>query len=249
MFRERRFEDDGEQEKGDCISLVMLTSTVRHSRHSVPATCSHSLSLSHSNLERQATSTRRTAAAKACAMPAPQLPPAWERDAVELGAEPPPPTTHTPAAGSCSTPFAGAGANTAEPGVGSSPAARQAYLAAELHAAQTELERAGWGAIRGRSRGGYARWRSGSRARGRLGSSRLLSALGWRGNGRFIAHLLRAGRGRILLCFYGRLLLRLAWALLFNLASNLNSAALDSFLPLTGKYSQLPKSWELQPAM
>ncbi|KAJ7022315.1 hypothetical protein C8F04DRAFT_1272753 [Mycena alexandri] len=91
---------------------------------------------------------------QAYTMPAPQLPPASERDAVELGAYPPPtqspappqlPPTHT-STGSWSTPFAGAGSNTAEPGAGSSSAARQAYLAAELRAAQTQLERGGKGA-------------------------------------------------------------------------------------------------------
>ncbi|KAF8140909.1 hypothetical protein K438DRAFT_1995566 [Mycena galopus ATCC 62051] len=58
---------------------------------------------------------------------------------------PPPPPTHT-TTGSWSTAFSGAGARTTqeqEPGPGSSPAARQAYLAAELRAAQALLERAG----------------------------------------------------------------------------------------------------------
>ncbi|KAJ6458924.1 hypothetical protein C8R47DRAFT_1162518 [Mycena vitilis] len=72
-----------------------------------------------------------------------------ERAAVELGAYPPPqpaPASHerTGSAGSWATPFAGAGAGgRAEPGANSSPAARQAYLAAELRAAQGVLERAG----------------------------------------------------------------------------------------------------------
>ncbi|KAJ7186013.1 hypothetical protein C8R46DRAFT_1062209 [Mycena filopes] len=76
--------------------------------------------------------------------PAPALAPASERDAVELGAYPPqlPPTHAT--TGSWGTPFAGAApSNTTgpEPGANSSPAARQAYLAAELRAAQAQLER------------------------------------------------------------------------------------------------------------
>ncbi|KAJ7660377.1 hypothetical protein DFH06DRAFT_1194450 [Mycena polygramma] len=79
--------------------------------------------------------------------PAPPM--ASERDAVELGAYPPPqppPASHerTGSAGSWATPFAGAGTGgRAEPGANSSPAARQAYLAAELRAAQGVLERAG----------------------------------------------------------------------------------------------------------
>ncbi|KAJ6458922.1 hypothetical protein C8R47DRAFT_143300 [Mycena vitilis] len=72
-----------------------------------------------------------------------------ERDAVELGAYPPPqppPASHerTGSAGSWATPFAGVGAGgRAEPGANSSPAARQAYLATKLRAAQGVLERAG----------------------------------------------------------------------------------------------------------
>ncbi|KAJ7749932.1 hypothetical protein B0H16DRAFT_1460958 [Mycena metata] len=82
-------------------------------------------------------------------MPAPQLPLASERDAVELGAYPPSaqsPPDDAHARRVLLDPFANTGTNTAEPGVGLSPAARQAYLAAELRAAQTELERARRGA-------------------------------------------------------------------------------------------------------
>ncbi|KAJ7103684.1 hypothetical protein C8R43DRAFT_1047343 [Mycena crocata] len=85
-------------------------------------------------------------------------PQASERDAVELGSYPPhtsssPPNPNSnaytlppslPPSNSWSTPFAGATTPNAssEPGPASSPAARQAYLAAELRAAQGLLERA-----------------------------------------------------------------------------------------------------------
>ncbi|KAJ7720377.1 hypothetical protein DFH07DRAFT_307641 [Mycena maculata] len=69
------------------------------------------------------------------------LPPS-DRDAVELAQYPPPGAGHS-ASGSWSTPFAPA--STAEPGASSSPAARQAYIAAELRAAQSLLERGGKG--------------------------------------------------------------------------------------------------------
>ncbi|KAJ7432447.1 hypothetical protein B0H11DRAFT_2126109, partial [Mycena galericulata] len=76
--------------------------------------------------------------------PQPPRPPPSERDAVELAQYPPPGAGHT-ASGSWSTPFSPAPASAAEPGSASSPAARQAYLAAELRAAQTLLERGGKG--------------------------------------------------------------------------------------------------------
>ncbi|KAJ7084915.1 hypothetical protein C8R44DRAFT_862230 [Mycena epipterygia] len=80
-----------------------------------------------------------TFAAGTSTMPKQQQPPpapmATDRDAVELGHYPP-----SSAGGSWPTPFA---APAPAPGAGSSPAARQAYLAAELRAAQALLERGG----------------------------------------------------------------------------------------------------------
>ncbi|KAJ7445908.1 hypothetical protein FB451DRAFT_1188969 [Mycena latifolia] len=66
--------------------------------------------------------------------------PASERDAVPLTHTHYPPSS---AGGSWPTPFAPAAADA--PGAGSSPAARQAHLAAELRAAQALLERGGKG--------------------------------------------------------------------------------------------------------
>ncbi|KAJ6612104.1 hypothetical protein B0H10DRAFT_323491 [Mycena sp. CBHHK59/15] len=86
--------------------------------------------------------TRRRDAARPAALPAKLAPPtgpppmaATGADAVELGHYPPSST-----GGSWPQPF-----SASEPGAGASPAARQAYLAAELRAAQALLERGGRG--------------------------------------------------------------------------------------------------------
>ncbi|KAJ6459048.1 hypothetical protein C8R45DRAFT_1031335 [Mycena sanguinolenta] len=93
--------------------------------------------------------------------PPPTLPPSSSSYVPPFSSSNPPfsntppqlPPTHT-TSGSWSTPFSGtgptatpfSGAGTgAEPGPNSTPAARQAYLAAELRAAQSLLERAGSG--------------------------------------------------------------------------------------------------------
>ncbi|KAJ6459038.1 hypothetical protein C8R45DRAFT_1031311 [Mycena sanguinolenta] len=87
-------------------------------------------------------------------IPMPPLARPGERDAVELGSYPPtalPPSSFPPSlppthtrTESWGTVFAPA-TTAAEPGPQSEPAARQAYLAAELRAAQSLLERAGRG--------------------------------------------------------------------------------------------------------
>ncbi|KAJ7261194.1 hypothetical protein C8J57DRAFT_1337307, partial [Mycena rebaudengoi] len=93
--------------------------------------------------------------------PPPPQPSEMDRDAVELAGYPPMSSTNNNNSNNHNTgnagnggawpqPFAGAVAPAAEPGAGSSPAARQAYLAAELRQAQTQLERIGVGSKGGK---------------------------------------------------------------------------------------------------
>ncbi|KAJ7243533.1 hypothetical protein C8J57DRAFT_1525639 [Mycena rebaudengoi] len=91
--------------------------------------------------------------------PAPP-PPKMDRDAVELAGYPPMSSTsannnnnnngNTGNGGAWPQPFSGAMPPAAESGAGSSPATRQAYLAAELREAQTQLERIGVGSKGGK---------------------------------------------------------------------------------------------------
>jgi hypothetical protein len=83
-----------------------------------------------------------------------------DRDAVELAGHPPMSSTsvnnnnnnngNTGNGGAWPQPFSAAVPPAAEPDAGSFPAARQAYLAAELRQAQTQLERIGVGSKGGK---------------------------------------------------------------------------------------------------